>query len=174
MAPVLIVDDDEDVRFILVACLEGQYDVLTANNAFEALKVFRETDISLVITDLRMPRADGTLLIGLLREMRPQVPIVAVTAYFDTMTRSRDRLLQQVDHLLEKPFMSREILEIVEKLIGPPTHPPPPSSSTLSEWKKLHQVLGYSTNEPAGSEDEASLKDRLARARRERDERFGT
>ena len=167
MAPVLIVDDDEDVRFILVSCLESQYEVLTASNAFEALKIFRDTEISLVITDLRMPRADGGLLISLIREIRPRVPIIAVTAYFDSLTQDRQKLLSQVNYLLEKPFMAKEILERTVELIGPPPGAPGSMPSTVEEWKKLQHLLGNDLLPPPPDRPVAERLADAARRRRE-------
>ncbi|KAF0122588.1 MAG: ATP-dependent protease La [bacterium] len=57
---ILVADDDEIPRDIVssILCKEG-YSVVSATNGLEAINILRLEDINLVITDLRMPGADG-------------------------------------------------------------------------------------------------------------------
>jgi len=75
-APVLIVDDDEELVELLVDVFEkdGRFDIRTANNGFEALVQLGSSRPDLMITDLRMPGMDGAEMIRALRAggLRPR------------------------------------------------------------------------------------------------------
>jgi CheY-like chemotaxis protein len=79
---ILVVDDDEDARRLLLAHLsEEGFDTLTAVNGREALQVLESAPVDLIILDLLMPVMDGeTFLDALRRDPRfAQVPVVIVT-----------------------------------------------------------------------------------------------
>lgn len=66
---ILIVDDEPMISTIMAETLQQQdYDVVTANNGVEGLKIFAEKRIDLIILDLMMPRMDGYMFMEKLRE----------------------------------------------------------------------------------------------------------
>src|SRR5512136_238881 len=79
---ILVVDDDEDMRFTLqeVMTREG-YQVATADDGIEALDKAQETMFELVILDVKMPRLDGIETLRQLRERNPELTIIMVTAF---------------------------------------------------------------------------------------------
>lgn len=85
-ARVLVVDDRSEARELLARDLEeAGYRVLEAGDGIEGWQCFRRADPDLVVTDLRMPKADG---IELLRRIRTvsNVPVILLTAYGDVPT----------------------------------------------------------------------------------------
>ncbi len=106
MKIVLIVDDEEGFLRSLAeglnACCE-KFRVLTAHNGEEALRVLELTDISLVVTDLLMPRVDGYGLIGHIKTEWPWIPIIVMSAHLDHEAESRLKAMG-VSHFLEKPL----------------------------------------------------------------------
>ena len=59
--------------------------IVTALNAADALEHFTNTKFDLVITDYKMPRMDGLELIVRLREMTPEIPVILISGFVDTL-----------------------------------------------------------------------------------------
>ena len=83
-AVVMIVDDDTNVRFFLRNYLasRGIADPLEAANGQEAIDMLKNRpDVTLVITDLKMPKVDGVEVVRALRKIKPSLHIVVLTGY---------------------------------------------------------------------------------------------
>jgi CheY-like chemotaxis protein len=110
--PVLVVDDDADLRQLARRILEREgYAVVEAENGRVALERARETPPGLVVLDLMMPEMDGFEFV---REFRAHeawraVPIIAVTAK-DLSDEDRAQLNGGVERILQKGAYSREAL----------------------------------------------------------------
>lgn len=121
MDPVLVVDDDEDARFTIVEMLRHHLPALAlveASDAFEALAICRNARLRLLVTDLRMPRADGGYLISTAREIQPGLPVLAITACVDQMgPLARLTVKKLVDEMLLKPFAADELVPAVLRLL---------------------------------------------------------
>src|SRR3972149_2314297 len=77
---LLIVDDEEDIRFGFVDRFEERYRVHAAGNGAEALEILRrEPDIGVVGTDVRMPVMSGLELIRRTRAFNPDVGFIVVS-----------------------------------------------------------------------------------------------
>jgi len=60
MNKILIVDDELNMRLVLQAMLKKEgYDVTTASDGLEALKILKSGQMDIVVTDLKMPKLDG-------------------------------------------------------------------------------------------------------------------
>lgn len=101
---ILVVDDEEDFRFILRDHFEDRgYEVAEAADGVEALEVFDSRPVDLVLTDIRMPRMSGEELIVELRRKRPFLPIIGVTGHADLSGRL-SLLDQGAYYYLDKPL----------------------------------------------------------------------
>lgn len=79
---ILVADDNEDIRLTLVDILEARgYRVGTASDGREAVTKIRHTEYCLVIMDVRMPRKDGPQALKEMKELRPETPVVMISAY---------------------------------------------------------------------------------------------
>ncbi|MBI1387068.1 MAG: response regulator [bacterium] len=80
---ILIVDDEQMIRELLVDILSsaGNYRILTAANGEEALHVFTNHEVDLVLTDLRMPGMSGIELLAELRRIKEDIPVIILTGY---------------------------------------------------------------------------------------------
>lgn len=78
---VLLVDDDDDLRKLLRALLEGDgYQVFSCRDASRALKVFvSRGDIDLLLTDFQMPQMSGVELCQRIAELQPELPMVILS-----------------------------------------------------------------------------------------------
>ncbi|MGD8937064.1 MAG: response regulator [Thiogranum sp.] len=80
MSTILVVDDEEDIRDALQMILErAGYEVNTASNGSEAIKLQNSDPAELVIIDIIMPETDGVNAITKIRETHPGVKIIAIS-----------------------------------------------------------------------------------------------
>jgi signal transduction histidine kinase len=107
---VLVVDDNAGVRAYLARFLGTEYEVRTATNGADAIRMARERVPSLVLADVMMPDVDGMELLRVVRS-DPQtcmVPVVLISAQVDEEARVR-ALENGADDYLIKPFTSSEL-----------------------------------------------------------------
>jgi CheY-like chemotaxis protein len=80
MARVLVIEDDDAVRSLVIRMLERVgHEVVATPDGREALRLFGEEPTDLVITDINMPGMDGIEVISAFRAMRAGVPIIAIS-----------------------------------------------------------------------------------------------
>jgi len=115
---ILVVDDEKNYRTILAQLLEGQgYRVSVAENPFAALELLGRESVSLILSDLRMPRMDGMAFLQQVREDVGEVPFVILTAFATVETALAAMKAGAFDYLL-KPFNNEEILQTVDKALA--------------------------------------------------------
>lgn len=113
---ILVVDDEPYIcsAYKLMFRHEGHM-VHIASNATEALGLLELHQFDLVILDFAMPGMKGDELAGVIRQRRPQLPIIMVTAHADALKSSRHPL-PGVDCLLAKPCEVETLRESIAKL----------------------------------------------------------
>jgi signal transduction histidine kinase/DNA-binding response OmpR family regulator len=119
--PVLVVDDDVEVRQLFRRILEPEgYTVVEAENGREALERLRDVSPSVILLDLMMPVMDGFEFVAEVRRHEPwrAIPIVVVTAK-DLSHHDRERLNGHVQRVLQKGAYGREqLLAEVRELVA--------------------------------------------------------
>ena len=81
-ARILVVDDELNMRLVLKTMLKKEgYEVSTAANGLEALKILEAKKIDVVATDLKMPQLDGMKLLDRIIRDDPYLPVIILTAY---------------------------------------------------------------------------------------------
>jgi DNA-binding response OmpR family regulator len=79
---ILVVDDEKNILKLYQAELEDEgYTVATANSGREALEAFEKENPDLVTLDILMPDMDGIQVLRQMKEKRPSIPIIMLTAY---------------------------------------------------------------------------------------------
>jgi putative two-component system response regulator len=117
MTRILVIDDDAVVRDVIAEMLAvGGYEVVTAATAAEALELFTDEEIGLVVSDIVMPDMSGLELLEAMRLHRPNLPIVLVTGA-NTRDNLSEALTRGADGLVAKPFTQAELQEAVEKAL---------------------------------------------------------
>ena len=107
---ILIVDDELDVLDLMKELFESRgYLPLTATNGVEALKIVREEEPDMVISDIRMPDMDGMQLLEVLSNSYPNIPVIMVTAHGTIETAVEAIKMGAKDYVL-KPLRLDEIL----------------------------------------------------------------
>lgn len=123
---ILVVDDERAFQELVRAIFQRHgYRVLTATDGSEALALFarRRRDIDLVLTDVVMPCLDGPGTIRALREMRPDLPIIA-TSGLEAPEALQAASGADTCPFLLKPFSTEELLHAVDRALHPDTAQP--------------------------------------------------
>lgn len=121
MARILVIDDDEAVRSVLTILLsQKDHEVVTAPDGRRGIKALKSDRFDLLIIDLFMPEMDGLETMRLVRQDKPDLPIVVISgsggrsSMPDFLTMATK--LGAVESI-PKPFRPNELFEIVEKCL---------------------------------------------------------
>jgi PAS domain S-box-containing protein len=111
---ILIVDDEEDIREVLrISLTDLGYEVLTAENGEEALRIVREITPPIVLTDIRMPVMDGIELLRKIKQEDSEIEVIMITGHGD-MNLAIKSLKYEATDFITKPIKD-EALEIALK-----------------------------------------------------------
>lgn len=116
---ILTVDDSSTMRQMITFTLKGaDFQVLEAGDGVEALEVAHGKKLSLVITDVNMPRMDGITLVQRLRAL-PEfkfTPILVLTTESDASMKQKGKDAGATGWIV-KPFSPEKLLDVVNKVI---------------------------------------------------------
>ncbi len=102
---VLIVDDSDDIRFLLITALETHGLIcFEASNGEEAIQILKSTSVDLMITDFRMPKLDGVGLLEWCRNNEVHIPVIFTSANADLLKSEQIALSDCCATLMLKPF----------------------------------------------------------------------
>ncbi len=117
MDTILIVDDEKNYLVILEALLAPEgYEIITEVNPINALRLVKETDFDLVITDMKMPRMDGIELLNEVKKIDPELPVIIMTAY-GTIEMAVEAMKKRAYDYITKPFRNEELKLTVKKAL---------------------------------------------------------
>jgi two-component system response regulator FlrC len=118
IAPILIVDDESDMRTALShALIESGFSVESAASGSEAVIKCKKTTYSLVITDVKMPGVSGMELLNEIRKRSPRLPVIMITA-FGTINSAVEAMQEGAADYILKPFSFETLESAVKKVIG--------------------------------------------------------
>lgn len=118
-ASVLVVEDDEAMRDLLRRMLERKgFAVETAPNGSEALKLFRERPVDVVITDMIMPEMSGFDLIRTMIADRPSVRMIAISGVEDRIAYLKMATRLGAKAALQKPVEAAQLVETVRRVLA--------------------------------------------------------
>ena len=110
---ILVVDDDEMVRYVLTEKLhEYGFSSIAADNGQSAVELFSGGLFDAVLLDLKMPGMDGIETLTELRKLDPHIPVIMVTAFGDIATAVEAIKLGAYDFVEKPPHISRIILTL--------------------------------------------------------------
>lgn len=117
MPEVLVVDDEPNMRGVLAEILRTEgFDVVEAEDGQAALDRVMARVPAAIILDIRMPGLDGIEVLGKLKEIAPQVPVIMLTGYPDIPTAVKAMRVGARDYLT-KPFHAEDILLTVRRAL---------------------------------------------------------
>jgi nitrogen regulation protein NR(I) len=116
MLKLLVVDDEQSVRYSFRKLLTAAYLVSEASNADQALEVFKAEKPDLVILDIEMPGKDGIEVLKVIKEISPKTPVIVITAY-----GTGDRVIKAMKfgayEYIEKPFDVPRLIAVIEEAL---------------------------------------------------------
>ncbi len=116
-ARVLVCDDKENFTKLFRRILpEDRYDVTTAEDGSRALALVAAGDFDVIVTDIRMPGADGLAVLREARSRDPDAEVILMTAYA-TVSAAVDAIREGAYDYLPKPFEPDEALLVVDRAL---------------------------------------------------------
>ncbi len=105
---ILVVDDEPNALFTVSQMLMDEgYRVLSSSNGQEALGIFKKNSIDMVISDVKMPDFNGIDLLGELKSINQDIPVILMTAY-GSISMAVEALSQGAYYFFEKPIFNNE------------------------------------------------------------------
>jgi two-component system nitrogen regulation response regulator GlnG len=112
---IWVVDDDEAIRFVLERALtKAGYKVELFGNLAAITEALQSDSPGVIVTDIRLPDADGLTILETVNEFCPGVPVIAMTAYSD-LDQAVSAFQQGVFDYLPKPFDLDQVLSVLER-----------------------------------------------------------
>jgi len=121
MYDILVVDDEPMVCEGLKLALDMEgHRTTTAYDGNEALKLVREKNPQLIITDIIMPESDGIEVICNVREKNPEIKIIAISGGGRISATDHLRIASQLgaNSILAKPFTTEQLISEINKLFS--------------------------------------------------------
>ncbi|HEW91621.1 MAG TPA: response regulator, partial [Thermotogaceae bacterium] len=103
MKKILVVDDETNIRNLIKKILSDEFEVDTAANGLEALKLLKNKEFDLMILDINMPQMDGVELMKKLKKHNVSIPIVVISVFSDPEKLIETFKLGATDFIV-KPF----------------------------------------------------------------------
>jgi two-component system response regulator HydG len=125
---IVVVDDDKEMRSLLEDFLRGEgYELFCFPMATDALEALApggllgqdksEGDIDLIISDIKMPQMDGLEFTARLQQLRPEIPVILITA-FGSIETAIEAMRRGAFHYVVKPFKLAEMGVNLERAVG--------------------------------------------------------
>ena len=114
-ARILIVDDDENIRKVLVAILEDEgYNVESVGTAKEGLERTRKKFYNVALIDIRLPDMEGIELLTKIKDTTPKMRKIIITGY-PTLQNAVDAVNKGANAYILKPFDVEKVLSTIEE-----------------------------------------------------------
>ncbi|MFW6333464.1 MAG: sigma-54-dependent transcriptional regulator, partial [Thermodesulfobacteriota bacterium] len=115
---ILLVDDEPGIRKVLRISLEEMgYEVDTAENGTEALRIFREKGAPIVLTDIKMPGMDGIDVLKRIKQENPETEVIVITGHGDMDLAIRS-LKHEASDFITKPVNDAELENALRKSVN--------------------------------------------------------
>ena len=113
---VLVVDDKDNIVKLLARILSPEFDVTTASDGTRALALIATHDFDVILSDIRMPGADGMMVLEETRRQCPETEVILMTAFATVQDAVAAMKLGAYDYL-QKPFEPDEALILVRRAV---------------------------------------------------------
>ncbi len=138
-ARIWVVDDDESIRFVLQRALrKNGFEVTCFERVAAVRQALKNDQPQAILTDIRLPDADGLSLVESLESQSINIPVIAMTAYSD-LDQAVNAFQKGVFEYLSKPFDLDEMISVIERAVAPGIE-----EEKETEKKTHGQLLGES------------------------------
>jgi len=114
---ILVVDDDQGILDSFEVLLGDRFDLIIADNGYDALRIIETTPPGLVFLDIKMPGLDGIDVLKRLRKDQKKVEVVIITATHREETEKEAKSLGAIDFLM-KPLNIIEVERIASQVLS--------------------------------------------------------
>ena len=118
MTKILLADDEQDIRQVLVRRLQAEgYEVVTAQDGEEALRKAHQERPDVILLDIMLPKKNGNTVAAELQE-RPdtaKIPVIFITALVNTNEAKVMNYQSGGNQIMGKPIDSRDLVELIER-----------------------------------------------------------
>ena len=117
---ILIVDDEKAILTMLKQIVEeyiARVSVITAEDGITAIEKLKENEVSLVVTNIKMPKLDGFGLLDYIKKHYPHIPVIILTALGNPEMEKQAREGGAVE-FIKKPFDIEHINRVITKTLG--------------------------------------------------------
>ena len=114
MDTILIVDDSSMLINYLESSLtkyDDKFNFIFAKDGMEAIDLIKDNEISLIVTDLQMPRIDGLGLLAYVHKYHPNIPCIVMSAHGTPAII--ENLQSDILQFIEKPFTADALADII-------------------------------------------------------------
>jgi len=116
---IWVVEDDEAIRFVLKRALRrGGYEVRCFDSVEAVSKALQSDRPQAILTDIRLPDADGLTVMGILEDSGISLPVIAMTAYSD-LDQAVNAFKKGVFDYLPKPFDLDQVMSVIARAVAP-------------------------------------------------------
>ncbi|SDT87191.1 sigma-54-dependent transcriptional regulator [Desulfobacula phenolica] len=118
MENILIVDDEKNYPMIIGELLQEEgYASLTASSGMEALDILNNELIDLVLTDVKMPGMSGIQLLKKIKQIKPDIPVIIMTAY-GSVEKAVEAMHKGAYTFILKPFENQALIAHIAKALS--------------------------------------------------------
>ncbi|MDX9787705.1 MAG: response regulator [Desulfobacterales bacterium] len=115
---ILLVDDEEGFVQVLAKRLrKRQFDVMTAGNGPEAIKILRQQDVDIAVVDFKMEGLDGIEVLKVFKMMVPELPVMILTGHGCQAAAADGQRYGAADYL-SKPYNFEDLVGKIQSIIG--------------------------------------------------------
>ena len=110
MPKILIVEDEANIRRVLIKILSEEnstYQVEDAADGLQGLEKIKNADYDLVLCDIKMPKMDGVELLEAVKKIKPEIPMVMISGHGDMETAIHSMRLGAFDYISKPPDLNR-------------------------------------------------------------------
>lgn len=116
MKTILVAEDNDSNYILMTYILRKDYQFVRAKNGVEAVEIAENGNVDLILMDIKMPMMDGLEATGKIKAMRPDLPIIALTA--NAFESDREQAMAAgCDDFLPKPVNATQCLSLIAKYI---------------------------------------------------------
>jgi two-component system nitrogen regulation response regulator GlnG len=135
LADIWVVDDDEAIRFVLKRALQRKgYGVRCFDNVGSITESLQRSSPAAILTDIRLPDADGLSVVDTLETLGIDFPVIAMTAYSD-LDQAVSAFRKGVFEYLPKPFDLEQVVSVLERALA--TGEPVPREKSEESGSRL-------------------------------------
>lgn len=136
---ILVVDDEPDIITIIEKMLRDKFQIISASNGFECIKIAKQEKPDLILLDILMPKLDGWETLSELKkiEQLKNIPVSMLTALPLTPEDTKNKPINKIENYIVKPFRKETLLSKIDDIFET-------ENEAQSSYQEIYDMLGDS------------------------------